>query len=203
MIPLKEMSLEQKTILQKLKDELGVDTLPKVLILEADMETLKLQKYFYPFMNVNKNDFSGFLQDWFNRQLDPTKKSETIQVGTERHGFEVLSADIFKSRVFVKKQESVVLVHKSMDGDLTSRKFLTQLRVLVNDSKLSALKFFLINGDKNDLPIFVAQYPCFAIFSKDSWENPLVYDKDNPTQLRELIDRRQELVFDANTDEDL
>ena len=191
------LSKTQYKILENFKLELGVENIPKLIIIEADMETLKMQKYFYSSNEIKEHLVSEFIDDWFNRKLEPSKRSENIREGVKREGYDVISHDTFKSKIFIKKQESVILVYQNLNQSNSNRKFFDLLKKVSSDKQFSNLRFFIIDGLKNDIPVFVTKIPTFLIFSKDSWENPLVYDKDDEKQFIEVLKKRKELVFDV------
>ena len=201
-----ELDSDQKTLFKKFQKEIGLSKFPKLMAIEPDMDTMKIQKYFYSFIEIIPEKVNQFLQDWINRKIEPTKKSQKVSKNEKYEGFSVINHDMFKDKVFIKEQESIVLIHKNFSEDKKSKNFLENLKKLTLKDQFSGLKYFLIDGDLNDLPVFFVENPSFLIFSKNSWENPLVFDKDNFKQLVEIVEKRKELTIgggDGEEDPDL
>lgn len=192
------MDREQRELLRALKDELGLDDLPRMMVLEADMDTMRLQKYTYPFLDVKAGEMTEFLNDWMANKLEPSKRSERLSPGKRYQGVEVLSHDLFKKRVFVAGQESAVLIHKGLQSDRKSGRFFEMLKGLKDASEGQGLSYFVVDAELNDVPVFVSKVPSIAIFTKDSWDNPLVFDVEDARKLREVVAKRKELVIDLS-----
>ena len=196
-----ELTPVDRKIFDTFRKEIGLEKLPKLMIIEPDMETLKIQKYFYSFVDIIPHQVDSFVVDWLNRKLEPSKRSQNVRNGERYEGFNVLSCDQFKQKVFIKKQESVVLVHKNFNKDKKSQRFLEMFKRISKQSQFSTLKFFIINSELNDLPVFYVESPSFMVFSKDSWENPLVFEKEDVKKLIEIIEKRQSLTIGGDADE--
>lgn len=105
--------------------------------------------------------------------------------------FHLLNSENFQNKVFVKGQESIVLIHEGYEEDSNSKinkKYWQFLKKLKGISRFSSLKFFVINGLKNELPIYYEQLPTFHLYSEDQWSFPLTYYKEDVDKFVNIID---------------
>ena len=62
------------------------------------------------------------------------------------------------------------------------------------------MKFFVINGLKNELPVYYEKLPTLHLYSEDQWSFPLTYYKDDVDKFVDIIDQRKELVVKTSED---
>ena len=67
-------------------------------------------------------------------------------------------------------------------------------------SRFNSLKFFVINGLKNELPVYYEKLPTLHLYSEDQWSFPLTYYKDDVDKFVDIIDKRKELVVKTSED---
>ena len=55
----------------------------------------------------------------------------------------------------------------------------------------------MINGVKNDIPIFINKLPAFVVFSNANYEYPIVFDEPSYKLKRfiNVLDKRKDLVI--------
>ena len=93
----------------------------------------------------------------------------------------------------------MLLIHRNPENCDLSKLYIEQLKKLSKNKKYSEVKFFILNGIKNDYNHFVENLPSFLIFVDGQFEFPLVYDHQELDELESLLENRND--YKMNIDE--
>ena len=204
-IEINNLSTSGKKLYKELVDILDLENIdfPLITYVEPNLETLTLNQYRFN-GPVETNKLREFINSLFNGGAVKYIKYEKNHPSFLKN-LPVLNGLNFKTHVFVNNKESVVLVHRGIDKCETSRRYLDHITLLSKEDEFKNLFFAAINGLKNELPIYVDKLPAILVFTKNSWDYPIVF-ANPPTQLNKftkLLKNRKKVVFDIKDDEDL
>lgn len=192
-----ELTSKQMKLYNQFAEMISIDhyPLPLVMMVEENTQTKQLVKYFFEMDSLNNNDLQNYIDAWRHRLLKPTPRNE-YKHPHYIQDMRVISYNDFDFRVFVSGKDSVLLVHRGFEECETSTSLLKIMKELSEQQKYQSIRFMIINGIKNDLPIEVERIPCFLIFADDLWEHPLQFSKSTASleELMKIIDNRHELI---------
>lgn len=204
-VEVNNLSPEAKKLYAELIDTLDLEGIsyPLITYLEPDLETLTLSQYRYN-NTLELLLLKEFISSLFNGQAIKYIKYEKKHPAFEKN-LPVLNALTFKNNIFINDKESVVLVHRGFDKCDVSRRYLDHVAMLSKENEFKSLFFAVINGVKNELPTYIEKLPAILVFTKNSWDYPIVFT-DSPSNINKfnkLLKDRKKVVFSMSDGEDL
>ena len=192
-----KLNKKAEKLYEKINEQFGLEDVeyPFIFYLEPDLETMNLFQYRYG-AGFNLHALKGFVKSIVAGGVDPYIKYQRKHPTTIEK-FVVLNGRSFKENTQVKGQESLILVHNGFESCRQSKRFLDHMKVLSKEDRFQELSFYVINGKKNDLPLFIESTPAFIIYAKDNWEYPIVF-AENASRLKKftkVLEERKKLVF--------
>jgi len=188
---------KQAKLYKRFSEAISIDHHPQppVMIVEQNSQTKQLIKYFFEMDSLNDQVLYNYIDAWRHRLLKPTPRNENKHLHNIE-GLRVISRNDFDYRVYQSGKESVLLVHRGFDDCETSASFLRIMKEASEQTQYLPIRFMVINGLKNDLPVEVKTIPCFLLFTEDVWDHPLQFAKASATleELMQIIDNRHELI---------
>lgn len=199
------LSPKSKKIYAELIDLLDLENVsyPLVTYVEPNMETLTLTQYRYN-GELDERPLRDYLTSLFSGSAVMYIRYEKKHPSFEKN-IPVLNGLNFKTHVFVNEKESVILVHRGFDKCDVSRRYLDHVSLLSKESEFRTLFFAVVNGNKNDLPIYIERLPAILVFTKNSWEYPIVFadSPNNLSRFNKILRDRKKMVFDVKDPEEL
>ena len=120
-----------------------------------------------------------FIVEYNAKKLKPFVKCELLKDLTVKDtSIQILNSDSYVKQVKVPGQASIVLYHGGLDSNDQTQLFLNYMIELSNEDTFRGTKFFIINGEKNELGDFYDdEHPVLLIYSPKNLQTPLIYNK--------------------------
>lgn len=195
-----ELSNKQKTLYDKIEKIFGFDEndqFPLIIFVEPNIDTMKLNQY--RLSVTSSQNLEEFLNSLFKGEIESHVKSE-ILTKTKFENFEILNGINFKEKTFKDSQESIIFIHNGLFSEKETKSYFKFFKKIRDIARFKILQFFIVNGVKNDIPIFVDKMPSFVVFTGANYDYPIVYDEPSNKLKKfiDILDKRKEMVIDTD-----
>lgn len=184
--------------LSKMKDLLhvpGFASLPAVRIFDATFTLSSIIKYRME-ERVNEENLRNFILGVEANHIKPFILTQTLEADEFEGRVQRLTGATFEKHVFVDNQDSVVLYHGNMSPDNMNDLYLNITKELAEREEFAGVKFFLIDGNKNEIRSFNSfDKPVLLLYSRRDPTFPRIYDrKPDLESIRVFIETRKTLI---------